>query len=163
MFSTLFQEILPDSSQEQSCKEGAMPAVGHFLKLLQERVEDYMLPFSTYDEPKEHPLMLHYGPNYNQTKLIQMIITIYNGIPQPFEFFHCFPDTSEEELHLFMKRAARHPHQYLLLEVNNLPFKLQEVYMHPISCFLPYTKCIGTAYRKEIVNMIAVRKCMLVR
>jgi len=91
-----------------------------------------------------------------------MIITIYNGILQPFEFFHCFPDTSEEELHLFMKRAARHPHQYLLLEVNNLPFKLQEVYTHLISYFLPYMKCIGTAYREEIVNMIAVRKFMLV-
>jgi len=91
-----------------------------------------------------------------------MIITIYNSIPQPFEFFHCFPDTSEEELHLFMKRAARHSHQYLLLEVNSLPLNLQEVYMHPTSCFLPYMKCIGTAYRKGIINMIVVPKCMLV-
>ena len=135
MLSKFFQEILPDSSQEQSCKEGAMPAVGHFLKLLQERVENYMIPSSASIKRNEYTLMLHFGPNYNQTKLIQMIIGIYNGIPQPFEVFQCFAETSEEEVNLFMKRAARHPCHYLLLEVNNLPFKLQEV--HSIFCTIP--------------------------
>jgi len=130
---------LPGFLQKQSCDEGAVPAVGHFLKLLQKLVENYMIPSSASIKRNEYTLMLHFGPNYNQTKLIQMITGIYNGIPQPFEVFHCFAETSGEELNLFMKRAARHPRHYLLLEVSNLPFKLQEV--HSIFCTIPEFLC----------------------
>ena len=71
--------------------------------------------------------MLHYCPGYSQAQLIRLIVFIYNGVPEAFEVFHCHPTSTEEEVDLFMKRVAKHPLQYLVLEINRLPFKLQEV------------------------------------
>ena len=71
--------------------------------------------------------LLHYCPAYSQDQLIRLIVSIYNGVPEAFEVFHCYPSSTEEELDLFMKRVAKHPLQYLILEVNRLPFRLQEV------------------------------------
>lgn len=72
--------------------------------------------------------LLHYCPGYSQAQLIRLIVSIYDGVPEAFEVFHCRPSSTEEELGLFLKRAAKHPLQYLVLEVNRLPFKLQEVH-----------------------------------
>lgn len=71
--------------------------------------------------------MLHYCPSYSQAELIQIIVSIYDGVPESFEVFRCRPSSTEEELSLFLKRVAKHPLQFLLLNVNHLPFKLQEV------------------------------------
>ena len=71
--------------------------------------------------------LLHYCPKYSQLQLICLIVSIYNGVPEPFEVFHCHPLSTEEEVCLFLKRVAKHPLQYLVLEINLLPFRLQEV------------------------------------
>ena len=73
------------------------------------------------------PQLLHYCPRYSQAQLIQLIVSIYDGVPEAFEVFRCHSSSSKEELSLFMKRMAKHPLQYLILEVNQLSFKLQEV------------------------------------
>ena len=80
--------------------------------------------------------MLHYCPNYSQAELIQLIVSIYDGVPESFEVFRCRPSSTEEELSLFLKRAAKHPLQFLLLEVNRLPFKLQEVRVWGLACII---------------------------
>ena len=64
---------------------------------------------------------------YTQDRLIRMIVGLYSGVPESFEVFHCRQSTTEEELNLFLKRASKHPLQYLILEVNKLSYKLQEV------------------------------------
>ena len=74
--------------------------------------------------------LLHYCPGYSQAQLICLIISIYGGVPEPFEVFRCHPMSTEEELSLFLKRVTKHQLQYLILEVNRLPFKLQEVCMY---------------------------------
>ena len=71
--------------------------------------------------------LLHYCPGYSQAQLIRLIISIYDGVPEAFEVFRCRPSSTEEELGLFLKLVTKHPLQYLILEVNQLPFKLQEV------------------------------------
>ena len=71
--------------------------------------------------------LLHYCPGYSQAQLIQLIVSIYAGVPEAFEVFRCHPSSTKEELSLFLKRLAKHPLQYLILGVNLLPFKLQEV------------------------------------
>ena len=71
--------------------------------------------------------LLHYCPGYSQAQLIRLIISIYRGVPEAFEVFHCHSSTTEEDFSLFLKRVAKHPLPYLVLEVNRLPFKLQEV------------------------------------
>ena len=79
---------------------------------------------------------LHYCPGYLQAQLIRLIISIYNGVPEAFEIFHCHPTSTEEDFSLFLKRVAKHPLQYLVLEVNRLPFKLQEVCVYSLLPFL---------------------------
>ena len=73
------------------------------------------------------PTQLHYCPGYTQAQLICLIVSIYNGVPKSFEVFRCQPSSTKEELSLFLKRVAKHPLQYLVLEVNRLTFELQEV------------------------------------
>ncbi len=60
---------------------------------------------------------------------MRLIISIYGGVPEAFEVFHCRATTTEEELRLFLspQRATKRPFQYLILEVNRLPYPLQEV------------------------------------
>ena len=118
--------IIPDLHVDAHA--GAMHTVGHFLKELQGRVQCLLSKtVQASKTPHEGTFMLHYGPKYGIMKLTQMIVGIYCGLPHPFEVFHCYHDTTEEELNLFMKRTAKHPLQYLILQVNKLPFKLQEV------------------------------------
>jgi len=72
-------------------------------------------------------ISLHYCPGFSQAQLIYLIVSIYDGVPETFKVFRCRPSSTEEELSLFMKRVAKHSQQYFVLEVNRLPFKLQEV------------------------------------
>ena len=112
-----------------------MHVVGEFLGMV---FCNHSLP-KRHDESTSQPLyvskpsspaptqLLHYCPGYSQGQLIRLIVSIYNGVPEAFEVFHCHPASTEEELSRFLKRVAKHPLQYLVLEVNRLPFKLQEV------------------------------------
>ena len=87
---------------------------------------------SIMPEPSQQ---LHYCPRYLQAQLIRLIISIYNGVPEAFEIFHCHPTSTEEDFSLFLKRVTKHPLQYLVLEVNRLPFKLQEVCVYSLLFF----------------------------
>ena len=73
---------------------------------------------------------LHYGPSYAPSQLMRMIVEIFRGVPEGFAVFHCRPTTSAEELNLFIERMRHHSLPYLVLQVNRLPFKLQEVDTH---------------------------------
>ncbi len=84
----------------------------------------------------ELPHVLHKAPGYNQNQLIRLIVEIYGGPPEAFEVLHCRPTTSEQDLKLFIKRISKHPSRmYLILEVNSLPYQLQEVHMYTKTFF----------------------------
>ena len=70
---------------------------------------------------------LYLCPNYSQTDLQYLILSIFSGTPEAWQMLRCHSTTTEEELILFLKRAEKHHTHYLLLDVNKLPFKLQEV------------------------------------
>ena len=70
---------------------------------------------------------LHHAPKYRQSQLVRLIVSIYGGVPESFEVFHCRASSSKEELSLFLERVEKKPLRYLILEVNKLPFRLQEV------------------------------------
>ena len=72
---------------------------------------------------------LHHAPKYGQSQLVRLIVSIYGGLPESFEVFHCQASSTKEELALFLERVERKPLRYLILEVNKLPFRLQEVCM----------------------------------
>ena len=66
------------------------------------------------------------------SKLMYLVLNIYQGTPEPFEYLRCSPLTTEEELKIFMKRVLEHPRMYIILNVNSLPHFLQEVCIHVI-------------------------------
>ena len=82
---------------------------------------------TSYSLSHEFSQLLHYCPHYSQSQLIQTVIGICSGVPEAFEVFRCQPSTTEGELQLFLQRAAKHSLRSIVLEVNRLPFKLQEV------------------------------------
>lgn len=65
--------------------------------------------------------------NYDQQKLIHLIVSIYNGIPEHFDILRCHSAISEHDLKTFMQRVLLIPRLYTILEVNCLSFELQEV------------------------------------
>lgn len=72
--------------------------------------------------------IVHFCPGYSQCDLIKIIVDIYDDhIPESFEVLHCHSHTSEEDISQFMKRTKYFPGKYLFLEVNKLPYELQEV------------------------------------
>ena len=74
--------------------------------------------------------VLHSALNFSQGELISIIVSIYDErLPQPYEFFRCQEDTSIHELKLFLTRAINHPLTFIILGVDLLPVKLQEVYL----------------------------------
>ena len=78
----------------------------------------------TYDHSQ---IILHRLHGCSNAELIQLIVTIYDGIPEPFEVFYCHTSPTEEELHFFIERTQRFSRHYIMIEVNKLPFHLQEV------------------------------------
>ena len=70
---------------------------------------------------------LYFCPTYSQTDFLCLILNLFNGIPESYQVLRCQATTTEEELGLFLKRVEQHMAHYLMLDVNRLPFKLQEV------------------------------------
>lgn len=120
--------------------------VGAFLSELFRNFE-----LSSYSLKKRRPSMpvlrsmspqsthiLHSCQGYNQSQIVRLIISIYGGVPEAFEVFRCRPNTTKEEIYLFLnpKRATKRPFQYLIVEVNKLPYYLQEVhtFIHTYTC-----------------------------
>ena len=115
------------------------------------------IPFSP---PPEKKFVLHSALNFTQGELVELVLRIYGGPPEPFELLHCNSFTTEEEVKLFMKRVYQHPRQYLVLEFNHLPFQLQEVYcmctfMLPMflngSCLYKLRSCSGFRFTVNYV------------
>ena len=117
-----------------------MDVVGSFLNNLfsESGILDCSLPMqpSKVSTPLEQTLFsssqisstFHSAPGYSQEKIIRLVLKIYGGSPEAFQVLRCTAMTTEQDLRLFMKRVIQHPMcQYLILEVNILPFQLQEV------------------------------------
>ena len=125
------------TTEERQFGNTPMHVVGSFLAALFQNFE-----LSTYTLKHRRPSsvlsrspssqsahILHSCQGFTQSQLLRLIISIYGGVPEVFEVFHCRHNTTEEELRLFLnpKRATKRPFQYLILEVNRLPYQLQEV------------------------------------
>ena len=104
-----------------------MHVVGEFLEVV---FNNQSLLKRCFSQPCCVSQLLHYCPGYSQAQLIRLVVSIYGGVPETFEVFRCHPSSTKEELSLFLKRMVKHRLQYLILEVNRLPFILQEVCMY---------------------------------
>jgi len=50
---------------------------------------------------------VYYAPQFNNEKLLLLLLKIYNGVPESYEVFHCHKDSAEEDLKLFLHRASK--------------------------------------------------------
>ena len=101
-------------------KQNQLPKRSSSTTLVPHRLFSHLLLYDV-----THPL--HFCPHYNQSQLIQTVVGICCGVPEAFEVFRCQSSTKMGQLSLFLERAARHSLRSIVLEVNKLPFKLQEV------------------------------------
>ena len=68
-----------------------------------------------------------YSCSNSRLDFLTLILNIFSGIPEAYQVLHCKANTTEEELTRFLKRVEKHSGHYLMLDINMLPFKLQEV------------------------------------
>lgn len=127
-----------------------MEVVGKFMDMLFK--DDHSLPQRCLVKPSlschirsttSHSVQLLYScPTHSQLDLICLILNIFSGIPEAYQVLHCKASTTEEELSRFLQRVEKHRAHYLVLDVNRLPFKLQEV-SEVIGIFhLSYSLCL---------------------
>ena len=64
---------------------------------------------------------------YSQSNLVSFILDHFNSIPAAYHIMRCNGSTTKEDLSLFLKRVEMQPNKYMMLNVDLLPFKLQEV------------------------------------
>ncbi len=105
-----------------------MLVVGEFLdnlsqKSLTKEIPGQPQPQLNFAQP------LYSFPSYSQLDLLCLVLRIFSGIPEAYQVLHCRTTTTEEELSLFLKRVEKHHAVYLVLAVNVLQYKLQEVRM----------------------------------
>ena len=135
------QQALADTARPDTPPQSPMQVVGQFLNHL---LQDHTLPrrCSAKDNlgslPRHHRSVtsyqyiaqpLYYCPvlTYSQMDFLCLILNVFSGIPESYQVLRCQATTTEEELSLFLKRVEQYHAHYLMLDVNKLPFKLQEV------------------------------------
>ena len=115
---------------QSSIKSVAMPMeyVGSFLE---STFEDILVSIHAMVKkrlPSQQPDILHYVPGYTQDQLIVFLLELYQRrAPKSFEVFKCHSNCTKDELQYFLDRTKGISSNYTLLEVNELPFQLQEV------------------------------------
>ena len=69
-------------------------------------------------------------PEYGQDDLIRLMIGECKGVPEYYDILFCTEHTTREEIQSFMRRVKKSSKRHMfILEVNNLPYSLQEVRM----------------------------------
>ena len=140
MQSAIESFLLKDTVLQENAQKSAMDVVGSFLDNIFSRdgVVECSLPMQCETISASQGQMLlsspqmastfHSAPGFTQGQLIRFLLEVYGGSPNAFQVLRCTPVTVEQDLRLFMKRVVQHSmSQYLILEVNTLPFQLQEV------------------------------------
>ena len=91
--------------------------------------------------PHRNKFTLHAVHNFIPLQMLQLIVTVFDGVPNSFQIFQCTQNTTEQQLDIFFDRAFHwNDLRYLLLGVNYLHNELQEVsYFHnDYKCLIIY-------------------------
>lgn len=124
-----------------------MKVVGQFLEDLFSHPlvkNSLSLPHQNYSVSHHLAQPLYFCPNYSQMNFLCLILKIFSKVPEAYQVLRCQETTTEDELKLFLKRVEIHCSHYLILNVNNLPYKLQEVIR--LMCLLQASQMI---YRRR--------------
>lgn len=71
---------------------------------------------------------LHSVHDFTPYEMLQLVFTVFKGVPKSYQVFLCSPVTTQRQLDLFFERTMHwRGIQYLIIGVNNLSNELQEV------------------------------------
>ena len=123
----MFQSGLQELASVESSEFDPMITVGQFLNSLINfcQIEICNSSLSSYSPPFYQPL--YTCSSLSKREMLCLIIGIFNGIPKPYQVLRCESTTTEHEVMLFWKRSQYFKSEYLILNFNKLPFKIQEV------------------------------------
>ena len=138
--------LVPHLLKQRSSRSGSISSKPIFSPQLSLTAHSSGMVFNRYQ--------LHYGPSYSPNQLMRMIVEIYHGVPEGFAVFHCRPTTSAEELSQFIERMRHHSLPYLMLLVNQLPFKLQEVDTHTHTHTHTRTHTVSVILSNELLSVV---------
>ena len=51
--------------------------------------------------PHRNKFTLHAVHNFTPLQMLQLIFTVFDGVPNSFQIFLCTPDTTEQQLNMF--------------------------------------------------------------
>lgn len=130
----VFQTILNENRHNiTTCLQTPILAVSMLLSALLQnhslptRIKPVVKKLARTSVSPEESHVLHSCPGFTQKELILVILRIFGGVPEPFQIFRCQPSSTQEEISLFLQRSIKFPIPHLIIEVNKLPFHLQEV------------------------------------
>lgn len=123
-----------------------MEIVGQFLEDLFSHPSvknELSLPYQTYSVSHHIAQPLYSCPNFSQMDFVCLILNVFSGVPESYQILRCHEGTTEEELDLFLMRVELHCAHYLVLNVNELPFKLQEVWLPNYAAIAYFLGMVG--------------------
>ena len=112
-----------------SCTDDPLKIVGSYLDAIVscEMLKPCYLPKRTL-ATQTLGGVLYLVPDCSQDELIRLIVGECRGIPEYYDILFCTEDSTKGEIQSFMKRVEVSSQRHMLiLEVNNLPYSLQEV------------------------------------
>ena len=141
----ILQTLLNQCQHKLMKCQTPMHAISMFLSAL---LLNHSLPTRIPMTSVAAQIVVHSCPGFTQTELIPIILSIFNGVPEPFQIFRCQSSSTQVELDLFLRRAATFPIPHLILEVNRLPFQLQEVSLCDVTC------CVVFAFHSSVPDEV---------
>ena len=135
----ILQDVLPKLPiQDLSAVNLPVKVVGNFLRRIFANLSPNIclypiIPSQPTPMPAVLPMnskfTLHSVHNLNPLQMLQLIFTVFDGVPNSFQMFQCTPNTTKQHLDIFFDRAFHWSDlQYLVFGVNYLHNELQEVY-----------------------------------
>ena len=87
---------------------------------------------------------LHSVHDFTPYEMLQLVFTVFKGVPKSYQVFLCSPVTTQRQLDLFFERTMHwRGIQYLIIGVNNLSNELQEVKYICFHCYVCQFTCFS--------------------
>ena len=125
------QKAIEDLGEELLLSPAIQSAVVFLNKLMEYNDLQAMVLFKQSDtdcSDRPRQFTLYYVPGFTHKQQTQLLFSILQEVPLPFQLLHCTASTTVEELELFFQRIALFPeYKYVIFSSILLNTDIQEV------------------------------------